>query len=87
MIGENAVRTSARFIWLAAELRACRTTSVVIGSGSLSFEMIRSLVERLPNANYVSIADTAHFPSFEQPELFNRSALEFLDRTWGASAT
>ena len=34
MTGEKAVRTSARFIWLAAELRAWRTTSVVIGSAS-----------------------------------------------------
>ena len=34
MIGEKAVRTSARFIWLAAELRPWRMTSVVIGSAS-----------------------------------------------------
>src|SRR5690242_6018333 len=32
MTGEKAVRISARFIWLAAEFNACRSTSVVIGS-------------------------------------------------------
>jgi len=64
---------------------------VLLIDGSYDFPDVlqsnRTLLERLPNANYVSIADTAHFPSFEQPELFNRSVLEFLDRTWGASAT
>ncbi len=34
MTGENDVRMRARFIWLAAELRAFRITSVVIGSAS-----------------------------------------------------
>jgi hypothetical protein len=34
MIGEKAVRTSARFIWLAAESSPCRITSVVTGSAS-----------------------------------------------------
>ena len=34
MTGENAVRTSARFICSAAELSPCRITSVVIGSAS-----------------------------------------------------
>ena len=34
MIGENAVRISARFICFAAELRPWRITSVVIGSAS-----------------------------------------------------
>src|SRR5580765_1342927 len=34
MIGEKAVRTSARFIWLAAEFSPCRITSVVTGSAS-----------------------------------------------------
>ena len=34
MQGENAVRTIARFIWLAAMLSELRTTSVVTGSAS-----------------------------------------------------
>src|SRR5919206_3609969 len=34
MIGEKAVRTSARFIWLAAEFSPWRMTSVVTGSAS-----------------------------------------------------
>ena len=34
MIGENDVRTSARLICSAAELRPWRITSVVIGSAS-----------------------------------------------------
>jgi hypothetical protein len=34
MTGENAVRISARFIWLAAEFNEWRTISVVTGSGS-----------------------------------------------------
>ena len=46
----------------------------------------RMLLERLPQAEYVSIPGTAHFPSYEQPEEYNRIVLEFLDRTWGAAA-
>jgi pimeloyl-ACP methyl ester carboxylesterase len=43
----------------------------------------RILLNHLPRAEYVSIPDTAHFPSYEQPEAFNRIVLEFLNRTWG----
>lgn len=49
-------------------------------------ESNRILLERLPQAEYISIAGTAHFPSYEQPEIFNRIALEFLDRTWGKTS-
>jgi pimeloyl-ACP methyl ester carboxylesterase len=48
-------------------------------------ESNRRLQASLPNAEYVSIADTAHFPSYEQPEIYNRVVLDFLDRTWGAN--
>lgn len=47
----------------------------------------RVLQQQLPDATYVSIADTAHFPSYERPEEFNRIVIEFLDRTWGAKNT
>ncbi len=46
-----------------------------------------NLLERLPNADYVTIEGTAHFPSYEQPEIFNRVVLEFLDRVWGRNAS
>ena len=46
----------------------------------------QALLQRLPNATYVSIAEAAHFPSYEQPEEFNEIALDFLERTWGANA-
>jgi len=44
----------------------------------------QTLLAGLPDATYVSIGDTAHFPSYERPEEFNRIVLEFLNRTWGA---
>jgi pimeloyl-ACP methyl ester carboxylesterase len=66
------------------------TQPVLLIDGPNDFPDVRqsnkTLLERLPDAQYVSIADTAHFPSYEQPALFNRIALEFLDRNWGAKA-
>lgn len=47
----------------------------------------QALLARLPNAMYAQIAGTAHFPSYEQPEVFNRVVLEFLERTWGENAS
>ncbi len=47
----------------------------------------RTLLGRLPNAEYIQFAESAHFPSYEQPEEFNRIVLEFLDRTWGVPAS
>lgn len=43
----------------------------------------QTLLGRLPNAEYIQFAESAHFPSYEQPAAFNRIVLEFLDRTWG----
>jgi pimeloyl-ACP methyl ester carboxylesterase len=43
-----------------------------------------ALLAALSHAEYVSIPDAAHFPSYEQPGEFNRVVLEFLDRTWGS---
>jgi pimeloyl-ACP methyl ester carboxylesterase len=34
----------------------------------------------IPNAKHISIADTAHVPNMEQPDVFNRAVLEFLRR-------
>jgi pimeloyl-ACP methyl ester carboxylesterase len=50
-------------------------------------ESNKVLLGRVPNAQYVSVADSAHFPSYEQPDLFNRVVLEFLGRTWGSNAS
>lgn len=50
-------------------------------------ESNRVLLQRLPHAEYISIPGTAHFPSYERPEEFNRIVLEFLDRTWGKAST
>lgn len=44
----------------------------------------QTLRQQLPDATYVSIAGTAHFPSYERPEEFDRVVLEFLERRWGA---
>jgi pimeloyl-ACP methyl ester carboxylesterase len=64
---------------------------VLLIDGPYDFPDVRAsnqtLLSRLPNATYVQIADTAHFPSYEQPELFNRVVLDFLDRTWGSNAS
>ncbi len=49
-----------------------------------ALESNRLLRQRLPNAEYVSIPGTAHFPSYERPDEFNRIVLKFLDRTWGS---
>lgn len=37
---------------------------------------------RLPNVEYASIPDTAHFPNRERPAAFDRVVLDFLRRTW-----
>lgn len=47
----------------------------------------RTLLESLPNGSYVQIADTAHFPSYERPAVFNQIVLDFLERNWGANAS
>jgi pimeloyl-ACP methyl ester carboxylesterase len=64
---------------------------ILLIDGPYDFPDVRTsnqtLLSRLPNATYVQIADTAHFPSFEQPELFNRVTLGFLDRTWDSQAS
>lgn len=51
-----------------------------------ALESNRILLKRLPRAEYVSIPGTAHFPSYERPEEYNRIVLEFLDRTWGSAS-
>lgn len=62
---------------------------VLLIDGPYDFADVRqsnqALIEHLPAATYVSIPDTAHFPSYERPAEFNRIVLEFLDRTWGAT--
>lgn len=64
---------------------------VLLIDGTYDFPDVRqsnsTLLAALPNAEYVEIDNTAHFPSYEQPEVFNRVVLEFLDRTWGTSGT
>lgn len=64
---------------------------VMLIDGPYDFPDVRqsneALLQRLPNASYVSIPGTAHFPSYEQPEIFNRIVLEFLDWTWGTNAS
>ena len=45
-IGEKAVRTSARFIWLAAEFRPWRITSVVTGSEVTTSSGVRGVTLR-----------------------------------------
>lgn len=42
----------------------------------------RTMLKRLPAAEYVSIAGTAHFPSVERPDEFDRIVLDFLGRVW-----
>lgn len=60
---------------------------VLLIDGPYDFSDIRSsnqlALQRFPSSEYVSIAGAAHFPSREQPEAFNRMALDFLDRVWG----
>lgn len=60
---------------------------VLLIDGPYDFPDVRqsnqTLLAKLPDAEYVSVPDTAHFPSYEQPETFNRIVLEFLNRTWG----
>ncbi|MEZ4666183.1 MAG: alpha/beta hydrolase [Thermomicrobiales bacterium] len=63
------------------------TQPVLLVDGPYDFPDVlqsnQTLLARLPSAEYVSIPDTAHFPSYEQPETFDRVVLEFLERTWG----
>ncbi len=39
----------------------------------------KEMLEHLPNARYVEIADAGHMPGIEKPEDVNRALLEFLD--------
>ena len=63
---------------------------VLLIDGPYDFSDIRqsnqTLLPLLPKGEYVSIADTAHFPSYEKPDMFNEIILEFLQRTWGDRA-
>jgi pimeloyl-ACP methyl ester carboxylesterase len=55
---------------------------VLVVVGALDSAYIRTvadyMVERIPNARKVMIENTAHLPSLERPEEFNRIVLDFL---------
>lgn len=61
--------------------------SVLLIDGPYDFPDVQqsnqTLLSQLPDAIWCSIANTAHFPGYEQPEEFDRIVLEFLERTWG----
>lgn len=42
--------------------------------------LMRLLAERIPQSEYVTVPETGHAAHWEQPELWNRLVLEFLDR-------
>lgn len=56
---------------------------VLLVSGDLDFDYVRDrhayLARTIPNARAVEIPGTAHLPSLEQPERFNRHLLAFLE--------
>ncbi|MGE5465573.1 MAG: alpha/beta fold hydrolase [Methanocella sp.] len=43
-------------------------------------EMARQIHENLPGSSLLVIASAAHLSNIEQPEIFNRALIEFLDR-------
>ncbi len=69
----------------------CIAQPALLIDGVYDFPDVKSsnqtLLSRLPNAEYIQFAESAHFPSYEQPDAFNRIVLEFLDRTWGIRAS
>lgn len=56
-------------------------TLAIVGDKDASaiLEITDLIAERVPGARKAIIADTAHVPSIERPEEFNRLVLEFLD--------
>ncbi len=56
---------------------------ILLISGGLDFDHIRArhahLAKTVPNARAVEMPGTAHLPSLEQPERFNRDLLAFLE--------
>ena len=56
-------------------------TLAIVGAEDLPdmLNITRLLAERIPNAQQVVIADTAHLPSMEKPEQVNRLLHSFLN--------
>ena len=56
---------------------------VLLISGDLDFDYVRArhahLARTVPNAEAVEMPGTAHLPSLEQPDVFNRQVLAFLE--------
>ena len=44
---------------------------------------MRLLAERIPQSAYVTVPEAGHAAFWEQPEVWNRLVLEFLDRHSG----
>ncbi len=56
-------------------------TLVVVGKKDRQYVAASDyMVEKLPNAELVSIPNAGHAVNLHQPELFNRAAQKFLDR-------
>ncbi len=65
---ERLGEVSAPVLVVAGELDAARTLAAA-----------EALLARLPHARRVTIANAAHLPNMEQPEVFNAAVLAFLE--------
>ena len=65
---ERLREVSAPVLVVAGELDAARTLAAA-----------EALLARLPHARRVTIANAAHLPNMEQPEVFNAAVLAFLE--------
>ena len=65
----------------AGRLGDVRVPTLVIAGALDDPEILRAadvLATEIPNAKKVIIPDGAHVPNMEQPDLFNRTVLDFL---------
>lgn len=60
-------------------------TLVIVGAqdSGTTPEAARAIHERIPSAEFVLIESASHLSNLEQPEVFNRVLLEFLERSSG----
>jgi 3-oxoadipate enol-lactonase len=64
--------------WLQADLRA--PVLIISGSEDASHPAAHRLVDRLPEAELVTIKGAGHACHIEQPRAFDRAVIDFLDR-------
>ena len=79
----NAMRAIAKFDLRAQLSRIACPTLIVVGDRdrTVPFAASETLLNGIPGARRLVVADSGHATPIDQPDLFNRAVLDFIERT------